>query len=107
MRLSELTGVEIINLYDATRLGHVIEVDAEIHPDKDRISGLRLTVRKGWWWGKSHNVPWESIRRIGRDLIIVDIPPDNVNRLPAGTQEGKKTPETRDFGRKTLAGRGI
>lgn len=73
MRLGELIGMEIVNLGDASRLGRVSEVDAEIDAERGCLVDLRLLVRRGWLWGRRRDLPWEAVLRIGQDLIIVDL----------------------------------
>ncbi|MCL5677040.1 MAG: YlmC/YmxH family sporulation protein [Firmicutes bacterium] len=76
MRLTDFEGMEIINLVDASRLGFVVEVDADLDGVTGRIAGLTLSARKrGWWWGRRQSIPWSAVRRIGRDLIVVEIAP--------------------------------
>lgn len=73
MRLGSLLGMEIIDLADASRLGRVAEVDAEVDAAAGRLTGLRLLVRRGLLWGRPTLIAWESVRRIGADLLIVDL----------------------------------
>ncbi len=74
MRLSEFEGLEIINLQDASRLGFVAEVDADLDAATGRLVGLHLAARpRGWFRGRRRHIPWSLVRRIGRDLLIVEV----------------------------------
>ncbi len=74
-RAGELRQKEVINVADASRLGFVSDVEvslaagaieAVIVPGKSRF----FTFGKG----KDLVIPWEKIKRIGEDIILVDLP---------------------------------
>lgn len=79
MRLSELVGKEVINLADATRLGTVKNAQVLIDTEAGRIEAVLLPYAAHHKpWGKQYKtmaIPWRSIRRWGRDLVIVEIKP--------------------------------
>jgi len=77
MRLSDLTGKEVINLGDGGRLGYIEECDLVFEGQTGRISAL-IVPKRGWLSsllgdGKSSSIPWNSIKRIGDEVIIVDL----------------------------------
>ncbi|MGQ9824765.1 MAG: YlmC/YmxH family sporulation protein [Desulfotomaculales bacterium] len=84
MRLTELTGKEIVNLANGARLGMVGESDLVVDAQTGRISSIILP-RKGnffsFWVERQQQlvIPWEAVRRIGREVIIVDIDQANLN----------------------------
>lgn len=84
MRLTELTGKEIVNLANGARLGMVGESDLVVDAQTGRVSSIILP-RKGnffsFWVEKQQQlvIPWEAVRRIGREVIIVDIDQANLN----------------------------
>ena len=74
-RITELRDKEIINVCDGQRLGFVYDVMlntesgqivALIVPGPCRILGL---------FGRTDDyvIPWECIRRIGQDLILIEV----------------------------------
>jgi len=77
MRLGQLAGKEIINLYDGTRLGVVAQPDAVVD---GRSGALRLIIaasavgllHRG---PRSLRIPWETVRKIGRQVMVVDLAP--------------------------------
>ncbi len=77
MRLSELRGKEIINLTDATRLGTVAASDLEIDPVTGKIATILIPDQRPLFSFFPRRVglalAWESIVRIGPDLIIIEI----------------------------------
>ncbi|MFZ5898035.1 MAG: YlmC/YmxH family sporulation protein [Bacillota bacterium] len=77
MRLSELFGKEIVNLYNGCRLGVIGETDLIIDSHTGRIQSLVLPRKPNllniWFEGKRLVVPWEAVRKIGNDVIVVDL----------------------------------
>jgi YlmC/YmxH family sporulation protein len=77
MRLSDLTGKEVINLGDGGRLGYIEECDLVFEGQSGRINAL-IVPRRGWFSSlmsdhRSTSIPWNSIKRIGDEVIIVDL----------------------------------
>lgn len=77
MRLSHLAGKEVINLSDGSRLGTIDEceltfdgvsglINAIILPAEHRFISLFSEQR-------STTIPWQGIKRIGNEVIIVDL----------------------------------
>jgi YlmC/YmxH family sporulation protein len=77
MKLSELVGKEIINLADGERLGIVSDTELVIDSETGRIDSI-VVPRRGGFSRKRNSfvIPWRAIKRIGTDLIIVDVPVD-------------------------------
>lgn len=77
MRLSELIGKHIVNIYDGARLGTVAESDLVIHTETGEIDSIILPNRSNilsiWMDKSSLTIPWESVKKIGREVIIVDL----------------------------------
>lgn len=77
MRLWHLSGKEIINLHDGTRLGVITQPDAVVDGRSGAVrlivvaGGLRL-FRGG---PRSLGIPWEAVRKIGEQVIVVDLAP--------------------------------
>ncbi len=81
-RFSDLRCKEVINVCDGSRLGYVnnLELDLEtgrvlalIVPSPGRFLGL--------FPGKDEYViPWQRVCRIGGDIVLVDVKPDEVCR---------------------------
>ena len=79
MRLSELSGKEIVNLMDGARLGVVGNADLAINPSTGKIEKLLIPVGRGYFSmfrdAGVLEIPWSAIKRIGDDLIIVEFSP--------------------------------
>jgi YlmC/YmxH family sporulation protein len=77
MRLSELSGKEIINLGDGGRLGVLDDCDLYFDSKSGKIDSIMLPSRGGLFHLFSDNrssvIPWHAIKRIGDEVIIVDL----------------------------------
>lgn len=77
MRLSDLSGKEVINLGDGARLGVIDECELSIDSRSGRIQALILPGRSSIFTifgdNRGSTIPWRSIKRIGDDVIIVDL----------------------------------
>lgn len=77
MRLSELNGKEVINLGDGARLGVIDECEVMFDDESGMIATLEVPDRGGFFrfFGDMCyiSIPWQAIRRIGDEVIIVDL----------------------------------
>lgn len=80
-RMVELRYKEVINVCDGARLGYVGDVElvlpegkanAIIVPGPCRFFGI-------FGRGEDYYIPWECIRQIGDDIILVDKPFPRMN----------------------------
>lgn len=84
MRLSKLAGKEIINLQDGCRLGMIGETDLVVHPDTGELESI-IIPGHGSFFNRSRDdkytvIPWQAIRKIGSEVIIVDLGNELTNR---------------------------
>lgn len=75
-KTSELREREVVNIIDGRRLG--LASDLEIDPATGQILAI-VVPGPGkflWLFGKSMDfvIPWEKIRKIGIDVILVETP---------------------------------
>lgn len=76
MRLSEFEGKEVINLTDAQRLGTIRDAQALIDVDAGKIEAILVPFAEERFWNPRHKtlaIPWRAIRRLGREIVIVEI----------------------------------
>jgi len=77
VRLGELVGKEIVNINNGVRLGIIGESDVTIDVESGTICSIILPRRSNFinmWMDKQQMViPWESIRKIGEEVIIVEM----------------------------------
>ncbi|KPU28163.1 YlmC/YmxH family sporulation protein [Caloranaerobacter sp. TR13] len=80
MRLSKLGGKEIVNLNDGGRLGMVADSDLVIDEKTGKIeylivpdNSLQLNILRN---RTEIEIPWEAIRKIGNDMIIIEFDED-------------------------------
>ncbi|MFD3445515.1 YlmC/YmxH family sporulation protein [Microbacteriaceae bacterium 4G12] len=76
MRLSELSGKEIVDLQRAERLGVLGQADLEIDEQDGRIHALIIPIGKWGAFKRSQpetRVAWNRIKKVGQDMIIFDL----------------------------------
>ena len=77
MRLSHLSGKEVINLSDGSRLGVIDECELTFDPASGRIHSIILPKQNSFMSFFSENrsatIPWRGVKRIGDEVIIVDL----------------------------------
>jgi YlmC/YmxH family sporulation protein len=74
LRLSELSGKEIVDYKRAERLGVLGQTDLEFNDKTGQIGAL--VIPTGKWMRKQSSeirVPWHQIRTIGTDMIILEV----------------------------------
>ena len=77
MMLNELGGKEIVNLNNGERLGIIADSDIIVDEETGKILTLLVPERKLQFKifgeNESMEIPWESIRKIGNDMVIVEL----------------------------------
>ncbi len=79
MKISELRCKEVICVADGQRLGFVCDAIVEIPEGQIRALVVPGPCRFLGLFGRKDDyvIPWCAIRRIGPDIILVDIQPDS------------------------------
>ncbi len=80
MRLMELGDKEVVNLNNGERLGLVADSDIMIDEDTGEIISLLVPHKKFsmkflGFDGDGMEIPWSAIRKIGYDMIIIELEP--------------------------------
>ena len=77
MRFEDLSGREIVNICNGMRLGDIGDCDILIDESTGKIEFLMIPNRKSQFsfFGERSwiELSWESVKRIGSDLVIVEI----------------------------------
>lgn len=73
MRYSELAGKEIICIDEGVRLGVVDQTDLLINVRTGEVQSIIIPYGSRWFRPKLIVIPWRGVKKIGRDLIIVDL----------------------------------
>ena len=77
MRLSDLAGKEIINIFDGVRLGTIGDSDMIIDPESGEVVSIILPGRSNflnlWIDRQEIEIPWSSVKKVGSEVIIVDL----------------------------------
>lgn len=81
MKLSSLAGKEIINLYDGARLGMIGESELLIDLESGRVDSIIVptngTLISFFNRQKDLVIPWRSIKKVGNEVIIVELEEGN------------------------------
>ncbi|MGE5390011.1 MAG: YlmC/YmxH family sporulation protein [Deltaproteobacteria bacterium] len=77
MRLNDLVGKEMVNIYDGMRMGTVGESDMFVDEESGSIVSIILPNRGNafnfWADRQKLVIPWEAVKKIGREVIVVEI----------------------------------
>ncbi len=77
MRLSKLYGKEIVTLPDCERLGYLGDCDMLVDNETGEILSLIIPENKSVFSllveKKYLEIPWKKIKKIGSDMIIIDL----------------------------------
>ncbi|GAV23097.1 YlmC/YmxH family sporulation protein [Carboxydothermus pertinax] len=77
MRLEELTGKEIINVKNGSRLGVVDGVDFQVIPETGEIVSIIMPGggRFFSFFKESlpREIPWQAVKLIGSQVILVEL----------------------------------
>ncbi len=80
MRLSELGNKEVVNLNNGGRLGLLADSDILFDEDTGEIISIIVPERRMAFKilgieNGGMEIPWSSIRKIGYDMIIIELEP--------------------------------
>ena len=76
MRISDLRLLDIVNVKDGRRLGPIKDLDLDL--ERGSVKGIIVAGPSRSWGlfgsGKSEDyvVPWDRVKKIGVDVILVD-----------------------------------
>lgn len=86
-RITQLRDKEIINVNDGSRYGYVGDLEIDLETGQVRALVVPGRLRLLGLLGREEDriFPWESVRRFGEDIILVDAqcPPPRRRRFPA------------------------
>lgn len=89
-RFTDLRCKEVINICDGCRLGYVGDVECEL--PEGRMTALIVPGPLRFFGlfgrGEEYRVAWESIRQIGDDIILIDMP--TLPREPPRGERGRR-----------------
>ncbi len=79
MKISELKCKEVICVCDGRRLGFVTDAEVELPEGIIRSIMVPGPCRFLGLWGRKDDyvIPWCCIKRIGPDIILVDVRPED------------------------------
>lgn len=82
LKISDLRMREVINVLDGRRLGLIKDIDIDMENGRIKALVLPGPSRLLGFFGREEEmiVPWDSIVRIGMDVILVEAPIENLAR---------------------------
>ncbi|MDD2586457.1 MAG: YlmC/YmxH family sporulation protein [Syntrophomonadaceae bacterium] len=79
IKVSDLRARDVINILDGKKLGNILDIDLDL--EQGKVLSLVLPGRaRGFSFFSRRDeviVPWNKIIRIGRDVILVEVPVAN------------------------------
>lgn len=83
MRLSQLLGKRIINIFDGEILGLVGDADLLVDETSGEIKGLLIPWRASGFNERRRaterrvlNIGWDKVCKVGTEVIVIDIDPN-------------------------------
>lgn len=70
--ISSLRTMEIIDINTGAKLGYI--KDLKVNCEDYKIEAITIPTQKAGWFSKGEDleIPWERIKKIGIDVILVD-----------------------------------
>ncbi|GAA0769029.1 MULTISPECIES: YlmC/YmxH family sporulation protein [Clostridium] len=70
--VNSLKTMEIIDINTGTKLGYI--KDFKVNCEEYKLEAIILPTQKSGWFSKNEDIelPWERIKKIGVDVILVD-----------------------------------
>ncbi|HEX3011216.1 MAG TPA: YlmC/YmxH family sporulation protein [Syntrophomonadaceae bacterium] len=76
VKISDLRTREVVNILDGKKLGNITDIELDLDGGRvvafilpGRLRGFSIFAKR-----EEIFVPWEKIIRIGRDVILVEVP---------------------------------
>ena len=78
-RMAELKYKEVVSVADGGRFGFVGDVEIDLQDGSVRALLIPGRLRLFGLFGREEDrrIPWESVRRFGEDIILVEEPEQN------------------------------
>jgi len=80
LKMSDFIYREVINISDGEKIGYV--ADIEFNKETGFINSIIIPEKtKKLFLSKNHGIkiPWDNIKKIGDDIILVDISAEDYN----------------------------
>ena len=70
--INNLRQMEIIDINSGSKMGYI--KDLKVNCEEYRIISILLPTQKSSWFNKNNSIeiPWEKVKKIGVDVILVD-----------------------------------
>lgn len=91
----DIRNKEVINIYDGKSMGYVDDIEIDL--EKGTVEGIVVPVQRRMFqfFGKEedHVIRWKDIKRIGDDVVLVDVPTGNSLHIPLDMVYNKNNEE--------------
>lgn len=95
MNTQDIRNKEVINIYDGKSMGYVDDIEIDLV--KGTVEGIVVPAprRLFQFFSKEegHVIRWKDIKRIGDDVVLVDVPTGNNLHQSLDTVYNKKQDE--------------
>ncbi|NLP31211.1 MAG: YlmC/YmxH family sporulation protein [Clostridiales bacterium] len=80
----DIRNKEVINIYDGKSLGYVDDIEIDL--EKGTVEGIVVPAERRifQFFGREEDlvIRWKDIKRIGDDVVLVDVPTGNSLHVP-------------------------
>ena len=73
MKLSELQDKDVVNMSDGKKIGNIIDVNIDSNGSASEIVVENYHFLSNLFTGKVLEIKWHQIKKIGKDVILVNI----------------------------------
>ena len=73
MKLSDLQDKDVVNMSDGKKIGNIIDVNIDLNGNASEIVVENYHFFSSLFTGKVLEIKWNQIKKIGKDVILVNI----------------------------------
>ncbi|WP_058485131.1 YlmC/YmxH family sporulation protein [Defluviitalea phaphyphila] len=80
VRIYDMKQKEVISTLDGSRLGYICDIEIDLHEGRIKKIIVPGPGKLLGFFGKDmeYQIPWNKIKKIGEDIILVDITSEDV-----------------------------
>lgn len=73
MKISELQDKDVVNISDGKKIGNIIDINIDLNGNASEIVVENYHFLSNFFTGKVLEIKWGQIKKIGKDVILVNI----------------------------------
>lgn len=99
VRVSDLRMRDVVNIVDGRRLGMIKDFELDFEVGRIRSILLPASVKVLGLFGRNDDmeIPWDKIKKVGVDVILVDVPSFTDVRHQNGEEPGSRGSDGCDY----------